>query len=154
MSTRSCIGEVLPDGRVRAIYCHGGGGLHCGSVGWTLATFYASADRVASLLDLGDCSRLMPALGRRHRFGKAPANWSTFYGRDRGERGRAARVHADLEQFEVERAWWGHVDFLYAWARGSGWSVCEVDLESGLVSQWQSLAARLEGVGVHRNREE
>lgn len=154
MSTRSCIGEVLPDGRVRAIYCHGDGGLHRGSVGWTLATFYGSADRVASLLNLGDCSRLMPALGRRHRFDKAPANWSTFYGRDRGERGRAARVYADLEQFEVERAGWGHVEFLYAWARGGGWSVCEVDLESGLVSQWQSLAARLEGVGVHRNREE
>lgn len=146
MSIRSCIGELLPDGRVRAIYCHGDGGLHRGGVGWMLATFYASAERVASLLDLGDCSRLMPGLGQRHRFDRRMWNWSTFYGRDRGERGRSARVYADLEQFAAERAGYLYVEFLYAWAVGN-WRVCEVDLESGLVSQWQSLAARLESVG-------
>lgn len=136
MATRSAIGEVLLDGRVRAIYCHGGGGLHRGSVGWTLATFYASAERVAALLDLGDCSRLMPALGRRHRFGEAPANWSTFYGRDRGERGRAARMHADLEQFEAERSGYAHVEFLYLWGlEGEGWSVRDAD---GM-DEWMSL---------------
>jgi hypothetical protein len=138
MSTRSGIGVVMPDGSVFGIYCHSSGGFERGGVGWTLARFYASPERVVALLNLGDCSSLRPGLGRRHEFGKAPANWSTFYGRDRGEHGREVRVYRDVEQFVLERAGRAHVEFLYLWDRDRGWRVCEVGEVVGIdgVGEW------------------
>lgn len=142
MSTRSGIGVVMPDGSVSGIYCHSSGGLERGGVGWMLATFYASPERACELVKLGDCSRLQPGLGQRHQFGKAPANWSTFYGRDRGEQGRGFRAYRSVGEFVRQRAGFAHVEFLYALSCG-GWRVCEVDAAAGVVGDWMPLAEAL-----------
>lgn len=139
MATRSGIGVAMADGSVRGIYCHSSGGLERGGVGWMLATFYASRERACELVSLGDCSRLQPGLGRRHGFGKAPPNWSTFYGRDRGDRRSEFRVYRSVEQFVSERAGFGHIEFLYLW-RDGGWWVCEVDLETDVIGEWVLLS--------------
>jgi hypothetical protein len=146
MSTRSGIGVVMLDGSVCGISCHSSGGLEQGGVGWMLATFYASPERACGVVKLGDCSRLQPGLGRRHEFGKAPANWSTFYGRDRGEPGREFRRYLSVAEFVRERAGCLHAEFLYLLSSG-GWQVCEVDLEAGVVSEWMSLAEVLTPAG-------
>lgn len=142
MSTRSGIGVVMPDGSVCGIYCHSSGGLERGGVGWMLATFYASPERTLELVSLGDCSRLQPGLGQRHKFGKAPHNWSAFYGRDRGEPGCGFRAYRSVGEFVRQRAGCRHVEFLYVQACG-GWRVCEVDAEAGVVGDWMLLAEAL-----------
>lgn len=146
MSTRSGIGVVMPDGSVRGIYCQYDGGLWRGGVGWMLATFYASTERACELVNLGDCLQLQPGLGQRHKFGKAPANWSTFYGRDCDERDSEFRMYRDVEQFVSERAGCGSVEFLYLWGlEGEGWSVRDVFEVVGMdgIGEWMPLSAAL-----------
>jgi hypothetical protein len=125
MATRSGIGAMRPDGSVRGIYCHWDGDLSRGGVGWTLAKFYASSQRVESLFDLGDCSRLRPGLGQRHDFDNPRANWSVFYGRDRGERGRTAVMYDTVDEF-VHAMVGRHAEFVYVWhCERCGWHVAD-----------------------------
>jgi hypothetical protein len=125
MATRSGIGAMRPDGSVRGIYCHRDGGLWRGGVGWTLARFYASSQRVESLLDLGDCSCLRPGLGERHEFDNPRMNWSVFYGRDRGEPDCNSGLYGTVDEFVHEMVG-RHAEFVYLWhCEECGWHVAD-----------------------------
>ena len=93
MATRSTIAIRNDNGTVTGIYCHWDGYLsHNGQI---LQDHYADEDKVRALIALGHVSSLGPEIGERHPFDtynlteeqKDPRwqNWTTFYGRDRGE---------------------------------------------------------------------
>ena len=91
MATRSGIGILNTDGTVSAVYCHWDGGPEW--VGRVLATNYRSTAAVRALLEHGNISSMGPEIGERHPFAEWRAEWCTFYGRDRGDKGGAARHH-------------------------------------------------------------
>lgn len=84
MTAHCHIAQVLPDGRIRAIYVHYA--EPDATIGPLLARRYADAADVSALLDLGDLS----ALGSTPRHCRA-------YGRDRGETGTSARIYSDTD---------------------------------------------------------
>lgn len=112
MATRSTIAMVRNDGAVVKVYCHWDGYLeHNGDI---LIKYYNTAEKVAALLALGDISSLGQEVGTQHPFSQFEAEISgeeydtlygtmtTYYGRDRGETGVAARVYRDVETYERE----------------------------------------------------
>lgn len=143
MSTRCGIGALMAGGRVRGIYCHQNGGPWRNGVGWMLHNFYASDERVARLLELGDCSELKPGLGQRHDFHSSRPNWSVFYSRDRGER-KPARVFDSVEEF-IDDLSGQHAEFLYLWRGERGrWQVAETDSHRPLDIEWRPLHGLVE----------
>ncbi len=111
MATRSTIALEFADGTVQQVYCHWDGYLeHNGKI---LQEHYMDPFKVRELIDLGDVSSLGPNIGTKHEFNSpfrygTPEyeKWSedtrqvcTFYGRDRGEEGTAARKFKDYEDY-------------------------------------------------------
>jgi hypothetical protein len=102
MSTRSVIGKVLGEGKIRYVSAHWDGyPSHNGRI---LLENY-NEEKLDKLLELGDVSILGPEIGEKHPFDanyftqpdqpKHPkAGWCKFYGRDRGE--------ADIEAKEAD----------------------------------------------------
>ena len=102
MGTRSTIALEFADGTVQQVYCHWDGYLeHNGKI---LAEHYSDPFKLRELIDLGDMSSLGINIGVQHPFSphfdegsklayeKAMELGScTFYGRDRGEKGVAAK---------------------------------------------------------------
>ena len=88
MATRSTISIKNDDGSVEQIYCHWDGYLE--GVGKTLALHYKDVEKVRELIGLGDVSTLGQEIGRKHNFDHRPEGVTTFYGRDRGDRGTSA----------------------------------------------------------------
>ena len=103
MSTRSLIGQVLPDGTIRSIYCHYDG--YPKGVGATLELFYRDSNTVSALLDVGDISslraELVPAPDREHTYNNPQDGVTVAYGRDREESGTEAREAASFSAFET-----------------------------------------------------
>lgn len=95
MSTRCAIAMKLPDGSVRAIYCHHDG--YVGGVGTILAGWYAVPEQVEALLALGDLSSL----------GITLTDGTIAYHRDRGECLKPAQCYPDVKAFLAK----GMVDF-------------------------------------------
>ena len=100
MGTRSRIGMLLPDGRVRSIYCHWDG--YPSGAGRTLQDWWGES--VIPLLNLGDLSVLGAEPGQDQGPGVFDARreladddprraWCVAYGRDRGEQGTEALTH-------------------------------------------------------------
>jgi hypothetical protein len=58
MLTHCFIGQQLPDGKIRGVYCNSGGNLLI--VGDMLARYYGDPNVVSQLLDLGNLSILGP----------------------------------------------------------------------------------------------
>jgi hypothetical protein len=88
MSTRSYIGLLQKNGKVKAIYCHFDGYLD--GVGKTLLNHYTAIDKIKKLLSLGSISCLRSEVGEKHDFdihtdNKLSKNWTLAYHRDRGE---------------------------------------------------------------------
>lgn len=130
MSTRSYIGQLQPNGTVRAIYCHSDG--YPEHVGAVLAGHHATAARVAALLDLGDLSQLHPATcpppGVAHSFGAVAPGVCVAYGRDRGDSDTAAVEYADVATFYSDAIGEdGPAEWAYLFAPVSGWWVCGRD---------------------------
>ena len=127
MATRSNIGYVLPNGNARMVYAHWDGYIACN--GRILHENYQQARKIAQLIELGDISSLGAEIGRQHSFDARDGeeNWTTFYGRDRGETGIAPVEVAVDDMLQNEYA--------YLW-NGTEWLVSSVHLESG----WHSLA--------------
>ena len=115
MATRSTIALEFADGSVGQVYCHWDGYLDYN--GRILAEHYTDPFKLRELIDLGDLSSLGPDIGDKHDF-DCPADikygtpeykaWSedkqkvcTFYGRDRGEAGTAARYFKDFEDYRA-----------------------------------------------------
>ena len=101
MGTRSTIALEFADGTVEQVYCHWDGYL--GYNGRILQEHYSDPFKLRDLIDLGDISSLKPTVGTKHAFSqfevpmdgeaydKLYGDMTTFYGRDRGEKGVAAK---------------------------------------------------------------
>lgn len=100
MGTRSVIGVMHGD-VCKAVYCHWDGYLeHNGRI---LQDHYDSA-KANHLVALGDISSLKEEIGEKHDFETFFYNrtveeqhMTTFYGRDRGEKGREFQSFMDFE---------------------------------------------------------
>jgi hypothetical protein len=108
MSTRSAIGYLTPEGKVRAIYCHFDGYVTNG-VGETLITEWQAAYRVAQLVESGDMSQLGVDLKD-----------SVFYGRDRGESDTDTNEFESILEFS--NYYLDGCDYVYLYTR-DGWLV-------------------------------
>ena len=84
MGTRSAIGYKLPNGKIRAKYCHWDGYVE-GGVGQTLQESYQAAFKIGRMVELGDMSELA-----------AEIDDCVFYGRDKGERDVDAQDYDDF----------------------------------------------------------
>jgi hypothetical protein len=102
MGTRSTIALEFADGTVQQVYCHWDGYLE--NNGTILRDHYSDPYKLRDLIDLGDLSSLGTQIGSQHPFSphfdegsklaydKAMEEGAcTFYGRDRGEKGVAAK---------------------------------------------------------------
>ena len=117
MGTRSTIALEFADGTVEQVYCHWDGYLaHNGQI---LFQYYSDPFKLRDLIDLGDLSSLGRNLGNGHPFSKfglkeedpdfdqmialckqaEEEGWTTFYGRDRGETGVAAKKFKNYEDY-------------------------------------------------------
>jgi len=107
MGTRSRIGVMHGD-KVKSVYCHWDGYLaHNGAI---LMEHYDSA-KANQLVALGDISSLRPSIGEAHPFSRFETelsnedfeakyeNMTTFYGRDRGEKGTDFKVAYTFAEF-------------------------------------------------------
>ncbi len=83
MSTRSTIAVQLPNGKIKAAYCHFDGYPDC--VGRALVNFYKTAKAASALVKQGDIRTL------------------------NSETGRAAFYHEPAEVFDNFAAWRAHV---------------------------------------------
>lgn len=108
MGTRSRIGVMHGD-KCKSVYCHWDGYLaHNGAI---LQEHYDSA-KASMLVALGDISSLGRSIGEQHPFSPhgsaedsaayeaaSQAGWTTFYGRDRDEKGVDFKVDFTFEDF-------------------------------------------------------
>jgi hypothetical protein len=120
MSTNAMIGMKIPDGSVHATYLHNDGYvLHAG---YTLATFYATAEKVRALLSLGDLSaiaeRLAPAPNEPHTFAAPAPNVTVTYHRDRGEALRPTKRYTSPEAYLAQAMRDTTASFLYLFDDG------------------------------------
>ena len=112
MATRSTIGIVNPDNTVTAVYCHWDGYPEYN--GKILRDNYTNQAIVRELVELGSISSLGAEIGSQHPFSKYELkagevydeklyeNWTTFYGRDRGEAGQHPKTFKDVAEFVRE----------------------------------------------------
>jgi hypothetical protein len=111
MGTRSTIAIEFADGTVQQVYCHWDGYLaHNGKI---LAEHYSDPFKLRELIDLGDLSSLRPEIGVKHAFSsfdlatkmeqriheETTKDMCTFYARDRGEKGVAAKQFKSYEDY-------------------------------------------------------
>lgn len=89
MSTRSRIGMVMPDGKVKSIYCHWDG--YPEGVGKTLENSYTDPKEVEKLLELGDIS----SLGTHYDEEVSEADWKKFDIKDKKMRDLFIQKSAD-----------------------------------------------------------
>jgi hypothetical protein len=110
MGTRSTIALEFADGTVEQVYCHWDGYLsHNGQI---LLKHYSNPFILRDLIDLGDISSLGKEIGEKHAFSQfelraeevqaykeLTENWTTFYGRDRGETGADKKSFVDFQDY-------------------------------------------------------
>jgi len=112
MGTRSAIGYKLPNGKIRAKYCHWDGYVE-GGVGQTLQEHYQAAWKIGRMVELGDMSELA-----------AEIDDCVFYGRDRNERDVDAQDYDDFDDFTTS---FEGCEYFYVW-NGNEWLVSEGNL--------------------------
>lgn len=96
MGTRSRIAAKNADGTFTSIYCHWDG--YPAGVGATLIDHYKDEAKVRALLALGNISSLGEEIGEKRDFDdRGHRNWTTAYGRDRGEEDQQGEVCNCLE---------------------------------------------------------
>ncbi len=124
MATRSTIGMIQEGGTIRSVYCHWDG--YPEGVGAILQDYYTDPAKIERLLDIGDISSLREDIGEQHDF-DSTSDVTTFYGRDRGETGVAALVHANqLEWLGFRKGSW--CEYGYLWKDGA-WYTFEITQE-------------------------
>lgn len=99
MATRSRIAIEKEDGKVESIYCHWDGyPEHHGVI---LQKHYQDREKTQKLIDLGDISSLSPKVDapEGHTFDSPVKDVVVAYGRDRGEKNVAKRLHESKEAF-------------------------------------------------------
>jgi hypothetical protein len=131
MATRSTIALEYADGTVGQVYSHWDGYLE--NNGMILYKHYSDPFKLRELLDLGDISSLGPEIGEKHAFSQfdlpkdevdaykaLTENWTTFYGRDRGEATVAQKMFADYENYVRCHQ---HEEYEYILRRDGQWYV-------------------------------
>ena len=114
MGTRSAIGYKLPNGKIRAKYCHWDGYVE-GGVGQTLQESYQAAFKIGRMVELGDMSTLA-----------AEIDDCEFYGRDRGD--SPGDVDAqDYDDFDDFTTCFEGCEYFYVW-NGNEWLVSQGNL--------------------------
>ena len=95
MGTRSAIGYITPQGKIRAKYSHYDG--YPAYTGAMLQEHYQEARKIAQMVELGDQSFLEKEIFPvgEHSFDKPEDGVTIFYGRDRGER------DVDAQEFDT-----------------------------------------------------
>jgi len=131
MGTHARIGKLLPDGKVRSIYCHYDGYVS-GGVGEDLSTHYQDESKVDALLDLGNLSGIGKEIGEEQDFRdftKQNPDWCLAYGRDRGQKGQEATFTGSEEEYLGD----GDYPYIYLYKNGE-WSFKDMnqDRYSGL----------------------
>lgn len=124
MGTRSDIIVHRADGKWARSYCHWDGYL--AGVGKTLFEHYTTQEKVDALSALGDMSVLDESIDKPegHSFDNRVDGYTTFYGRDRGEKDVAATVGDSLEEVWPPEDTW--TAFTYVWDEGQ-WFVADPD---------------------------
>ena len=118
MSTRSSIGIKLPDGNIKAIYCHFDG--YPDGVGQTLIEHYTTEEKINALMELGGLSVLGPEIGEKQDFNdyvNHNRDWCLAYGRDRGESGIEMNTVSKDEFFDNK----DYIDYLYLYNNDFEW---------------------------------
>jgi hypothetical protein len=118
MATRSTIAYKTDRG-VTAIYCHWDG--YPAGVGKTLQEHYQAAYKIGKLVNMGDVSSLGAEIGKQHDFDARDGedDWTTFYGRDRGEKNVGCKEFATIAEWLDHYGW---SDYAYLW-NGREWLV-------------------------------
>jgi hypothetical protein len=148
MGTRSRIGVMHGD-KVKSVYCHWDGYLeHNGQI---LQEHYDSA-KANNLVALGDISSLRPEIGEKHAFSQfelraeevagfklLTENWTTFYGRDRGETGAEFQVAQTFEEF-LEQCYGCTAEYYYimkdgVWYCGDTYGTTDLSTSLTLLSE-------------------
>ena len=113
MATRSNIAQLLPDGRVKVIYCHCDG--YPAGVGSMLEKHYNTPDRVNDLMELGDLVTLDQHLYPTgpHSDGAREPRVTVAFGRDRGEPNSQARTYTDCAAWQA--AIGSDIEYCYLW---------------------------------------
>ena len=122
MGTRSRIAAQMADGSFASIYCHWDGyPSHNGAV---LLAHYATPDKVARLIRLGDLSVLAasPAKPKGHTFTAPVGGHCVAYGRDRGEKDCRALTGPTLASVTPDGGW---EEYIYVWRNGA-WSYAPI----------------------------
>ena len=114
MGTRSAIGYKLPNGKIRAKYCHWDGYVE-GGVGQTLQESYQDAVKIGRMVELGDMSTLA-----------AEIDDCVFYGRDRGDSPRDVDAQ-DYDDFDDFTTSFEGCEYFYVW-NGNEWIVSQGNL--------------------------
>lgn len=125
MATRSFIGKLLPDGRIRAIYCHSDGYPEWN--GAMLVHYYNTDEKIDALLNLGDLSSLEPSIEKPagHSFDLPHEGYTIAYRRDRGpaqDDAQRSVVFSSDPRFRRSAADCG-AEYAYLWKDGEWW-VC------------------------------
>ena len=115
MATRSRIGMVMNNGKIKSIYCHWDGDM----VGKILRKYYINPAKIKRLMALGNISSLGKNIGIKHNFDNSSSNECNAYGRDRGDKGENARVSISEIEF-VSLANSSGADYIYLW-NGKRW---------------------------------
>ena len=142
MSTNSTIAMLLPDGRVRGIYCHWDG-----SLGWNgeiLNESYASTEKVTALLELGFLSglgeSLVPDPTKPHTWKDAQPGVCVAYHRDRGDAWEDVKpIEDDMDAYYEVQA----QHFNYLWKDGTWWVGRLDSIHSPVITEWISLEKEL-----------
>ena len=134
MATRSTIAMEFADGTVQQVYCHWDGYIaHNGQI---LFKHYVDPFKTRDLIDQGDISSLGTNIGDKHPFSPfgdgdkeahdlaKEAGATTFYGRDRGETGTAAKKFKDFADYEQN---FQHEEYAYILRRDGNWYVKQYD---------------------------
>ena len=115
MSTRSNIGYINDEGKIRAAYCHYDGYLeHNGRI---LLDHYTKAAKVKELVELGDMSFLAPKIHPTAGSGNDSDNnendVTVFYGRDRGEYGVDPITYDTVSKWVNRKDSWEEYYYLF-----------------------------------------
>ena len=115
MATRCYIAHKTP-GDYQAVYAHWDGyPKHNGRI---LFEHYSNSRKLRRLMSKGDISTLTPIVGRKHKFDNSgKVRSTTFYGRDRGEKGIETKSWTTIDQV-LKAADHCGTEYVYLYDRG------------------------------------
>jgi len=124
MSTRSFIGKLLPDGKIKSVYCHWDGKpSHNGKI---LKEHYTDETKIDTLLDLGSLEVLDKEIGNKLGKFTARDGQCIFYGRDKEKDNTGPVIYSDIETWVSSRSQLSK--WLYLWD-GKEWKTYKTEYQ-------------------------